>query len=297
MIGGTIAIAGIIALAGIVYILFGWRRSPRAYRAMLALAGVFFVAGGLAGGWLVHALNSAPIVSASTPLPAAAPSVADAPPEPVSVSGPISATLTGIEDGDTIYVHESNGSQATIRLAGIDAPEKAQPYGPEATANLRRLLAGGAVNLICTGEVSYGRQVCKILLPDGEDVCLDQIKAGLAWHYKQYEETQPPAERAEYATAEDAARHAHLRLWSDPHPTAPWDFRHDEQTQLCFDKSDDRIQCTANYAGPVRGNERTHIYVWPECPYSDAIGESNRVEFANAQEAQEAGYRPAHNCP
>jgi endonuclease YncB( thermonuclease family) len=297
MIGGTIVAAATLALAGILYILFGWRRSPRAYRAMLVLAAVFFVAGGLAGGWLVRALNPAAPVSSSSAVPAAAPSLATTAPERVSFSSPIAATLTGVEDGDTVYVRESNGMVATIRLAGIDAPEKAQPYGPQATTNLKRLLAGGSMNLVCTGEESYGRQVCKILLPSGEDVCLDQIKAGLAWHYKQYEETQSPAEQTEYAAAEDAARHAHLGLWADAHPTAPWDFRHGEQTQLCFDKSDDRVQCTANYSGPVRGNEHTHIYEWPGCPYYDLIGDTNRIDFPNAQKAQEAGYRPAHNCP
>ncbi len=297
MTGGIIAIAGIIALAGIVYILLGWRRSPRAYRAMLVLAGVFFVSGGLAGGRFVHALNLGQNAAAAPPIPAGTSSVAAASPEPVPIGRPISATLTGVEDGDTIYVREWNGTLATIRLAGIDAPEKTQPYGPEATANLKRLLAGGSMNLVCTGELSYGRQVCKILLPNGEDVCLDQIKGGLAWHYKQYEDTQTLLEQSEYAAAEDSARHAHLGLWADSHPTAPWDFRHGEQTQLCFDKYDHRVQCTASYSGPVRGNEHTHIYEWPGCPYYDVIGESNRVEFANAQRAQEAGYRPAHNCP
>ncbi len=42
---------------------------------------------------------------------------------------------------------------------------------------------------------------------------LEQLKAGLAWHYKQYEKTQPPAERRRYAEAEDLARLNGVGLW------------------------------------------------------------------------------------
>ncbi|MDE2582495.1 MAG: DUF1669 domain-containing protein [Rhodospirillales bacterium] len=49
-------------------------------------------------------------------------------------------------------------------------------------------------------------------------------------------------------------------------------------------------------AGAVRGNRRSHIYQWPGCPYYDRIAAGNRVAFASAQAAREAGYRPAHNC-
>lgn len=49
--------------------------------------------------------------------------------------------------------------------------------------------------------------------------------------------------------------------------------------------------------GPVRGNRRSMIYQWPGCPYYDAISQTNRVKFPNAQAAQAAGYRPAKNCP
>lgn len=49
--------------------------------------------------------------------------------------------------------------------------------------------------------------------------------------------------------------------------------------------------------GKVTGNRRTHIYHRPGCPGFEMIAAKNRVEFANAQTAEAAGYRPAHNCP
>lgn len=205
------------------------------------------------------------------------------------------ASVVGVTDGDTITVVESNNQQAVIRLGGIDAPEHNQEDGDRSTQNLARLLSGKTVSLNCNAQQSYGRLVCDVFLPSGEDVGLDQVKAGLAWHYKQYEDEQSPTDRSRYAAAEDAAREAHLGLWANPRPVQPWDFRHGTQTKLCFAPGDHRLLC--GYEGPVRGNARSHIFHWPGCPNYDDISPRNRVEFPSREAAQAAGYRPAHNCP
>jgi phosphatidylserine/phosphatidylglycerophosphate/cardiolipin synthase-like enzyme len=49
-------------------------------------------------------------------------------------------------------------------------------------------------------------------------------------------------------------------------------------------------------SGAVVGNRRSMIYQWPGCRYYDQISPRNRVEFPDAQAAEAAGYRPAHNC-
>jgi len=205
------------------------------------------------------------------------------------------AEVKGIADGDTVAVVGNFGQEMLIRLAGIDAPEHAQAYGKESAANLSKLMSGKMVILECGGAESYGRQVCKVLLPNGEDVDLDQVKAGLAWHYKQYQDQQSPTDQKLYAAAEDAARKARLGLWRDPHPVQPQDFRHGTATRLCFTFADKRVLCA--YQGPVRGNRASGIYHWPGCPNYDEIGFQNRVPFANAQAAEVAGYRAARNCP
>ena len=70
----------------------------------------------------------------------------------------------------------------------------------------------------------YGRIVGKVLL-NGRDVCLDQVTAGMAWHYKFYQDDQTPEDRQLYAAAEIAARAGKVGLWIDPNPVPPWDFR------------------------------------------------------------------------
>src|SRR5260370_33906997 len=98
--------------------------------------------------------------------------------------------------------------------------------------------------------------ICKILLSDGEDVCLDMVKAGMAWHYKQYQDEQTAAERVSYAAAECIAMKARVGLWSDPHPVQPQDFRHGTVSPILLDAQGCRIS-SEPVNGPVVGNERS----------------------------------------
>jgi len=48
--------------------------------------------------------------------------------------------------------------------------------------------------------------------------------------------------------------------------------------------------------GPIVGNRRSRIYEWPGCPGYNKISAVNRVQFLDAQAAEQAGYRAARNC-
>src|SRR5713226_3005499 len=102
-----------------------------------------------------------------------------------------SGRVVGVTDGDTITVLDSNKAQHKIRLAGIDAPENNQAFGQRSKQNLSRMVFGKEVTLDCGKEESYGRLVCKVMV-DGDDSCLEQVKAGMAWHYKQFQDEQAP---------------------------------------------------------------------------------------------------------
>jgi endonuclease YncB( thermonuclease family) len=203
--------------------------------------------------------------------------------------------VVGVTDGDTITVLGNANTRYTIRLAGIDAPEHNQAFGQRSKQNLSQLAFGVNVTLDCGKEESYGRLVYKVMV-QGRDACLEQVRDGMAWHYKQFQDEQTAGDRKLYASAEDAAREAHTGLWSDAHPIPPWDFRHGTTSPLLYDGNGRRI--AGGSAGPVVGNRRSHhIYEWPACPYYDAISPKNRVPFASAQAAAQAGYRPARNYP
>jgi endonuclease YncB( thermonuclease family) len=54
---------------------------------------------------------------------------------------------------------------------------------------------------------------------------LEQVRAGLAWHYKKYQKEQTSSDRELYSVAEIEAREAGRGLWRDPAPVPPWEHR------------------------------------------------------------------------
>ena len=133
--------------------------------------------------------------------------------------------VVGVSDGDTVTVLDAANKQWKIRLMGIDAPEKKQAFGQKSKANLSDLVFDKQVTVEYSKKDKYGRTVGKILV-DGVDANLAQVKAGMAWHYKQYQKEQTPVDRSLYSEAEDRARAGHIGLWADSNPTPPWEFRH-----------------------------------------------------------------------
>jgi endonuclease YncB( thermonuclease family) len=141
-----------------------------------------------------------------------------------SASKILQGNVVSVADGDTITVLDAEKTQHKIRLQGIDAPEKAQAFGAKSKQALYEMVHGKTVQVSFEKSDKYGRILGKVLL-DGQDICHQQIKAGLAWHYKKYQNQQPLVDREAYSASETAAKNEKLGLWSDPRPVAPWDFR------------------------------------------------------------------------
>lgn len=136
----------------------------------------------------------------------------------------ISGKVVGVADGDTITVLDDSNTQHKIRLAGIDAPEKKQPFGNVSKQSLSDLVYGKQVSVDYNKQDKYGRTVGKVLI-DGTDVNLEQVKRGLAWFYKKYQNEQTLKDRLDYLHAQEAAEKTKIGLWVDSNPIAPWDFR------------------------------------------------------------------------
>lgn len=132
--------------------------------------------------------------------------------------------VVGVTDGDTVKVLDASNTQWKIRLMGIDAPEKKQAFGARSKANLSDLVYGKTVTVEYSKTDRYGRTVGKILV-NGVDANLEQIKAGMAWHYKKYAKEQLFADREIYARAEEQASAGRSGLWSEAEPVPPWDWR------------------------------------------------------------------------
>jgi endonuclease YncB( thermonuclease family) len=139
-------------------------------------------------------------------------------------SAELKGEVVSIADGDTLTVLDTNKRQYKVRLAGIDAPEKKQPFGDRSRRNLASLLFRSQIAVEWTKRDRYGRLV-GVVRVGGTDAGLQQIRAGMAWHYKTYQREQSRLERAAYADAEVQARQTRAGLWGDSNPQPPWDFR------------------------------------------------------------------------
>ena len=141
--------------------------------------------------------------------------------------------VVGVADGDSVTVLDATKQQHKIRLLGIDAPEKAQPFGQRSKENLSRLVFGKDVRIEWSKRDRYGRIVgqvwtqpiscptCAMTL----DVGHAQITVGLAWWYRKYAGEQSPEDRGAYEFSEQEARAKRVGIWTQPDPVPPWEWR------------------------------------------------------------------------
>jgi micrococcal nuclease len=124
-----------------------------------------------------------------------------------------------IKDGDTMELLSSDYKNVTVRLAGIDCPEKSQAYGQKAKQFSSDLCFGKYVELIGDEHDRYGRTIGTIKLEDGTNVNNELVKNGYAWQYTQYSNSD------ELGRLQQQAKMQRLGLWQDENPTPPWLFR------------------------------------------------------------------------
>jgi endonuclease YncB( thermonuclease family) len=149
----------------------------------------------------------------------------------------LNGKVVAVIDGDTIVVRDDNGKRHDIRVAGIDAPEIRQAYGPRARQHLNEMSFGKRVSVSWYKLDKYRRIIGRVhvMLPENcrgvacthaLDVALAQIEAGLAWHDTEHLTEQPVEAQRRYAHAERQARLQHRGLWAQLRPLPPWQYRH-----------------------------------------------------------------------
>ncbi|MCY2966281.1 MAG: thermonuclease family protein [Planctomycetota bacterium] len=135
----------------------------------------------------------------------------------------ISGEVVSIADGDTVTVLDADKVQHKIRLQGIDAPEKKQPFGTAARKALGDKIHRENVRIVWKEKDKYGRILGEIHLGD-RHINREMVSDGYAWWYEKY----APKDR-ELGQAQAEARKERRGLWRDIEggvkPEAPWDFR------------------------------------------------------------------------
>lgn len=136
----------------------------------------------------------------------------------------LSGQIVGIADGDTLTLLTADKQQVKIRLYGIDAPEKGQPYGKQARAALSALAFGKEGRALPVDRDKYGRVVAWLFIGD-TNVNAELVKQGAAWVYRRYTQDATLLQR------EREARQDRRGLWALPEAqrVPPWVWREERR--------------------------------------------------------------------
>lgn len=132
----------------------------------------------------------------------------------------VTGKVVGIHDGDTLTLLTVDRKQIKVRLAEIDTPEKAQPYGQKSRQALAAMVFGKQVTLDTQATDRYGRTVAKVTMGT-QDVNRELVRQGAAWVYRQY------SKDTSLLLVENDAKAARRGLWSLPEAdiVPPWEWR------------------------------------------------------------------------
>lgn len=113
-------------------------------------------------------------------------------------------------DGDTIEVDLAGGRE-TVRIIGVNAPERGECLADEATGRLRELVAGADIELVAdeSDRDQYGR-LLRYVESDGTDVGAELVRAGLALAREYPPDT---ARSHDYELAQQTAEDADAGMW------------------------------------------------------------------------------------
>ena len=154
--------------------------------------------------------------------------------------------VVGVADGDTLTVLVGS-RQVRVRLWGIDAPERKQPWSSRSRdALVARAMHRDAI-VATRGTDGYGRTLARVAV-DGVDLGEAQVRDGMAWVYRRYAK-----DRAMIAF-EDDARAARRGLWSLPEPEPPWAWRARETRASAVSPPSQRAAPKPSSSGSLPGS-------------------------------------------
>lgn len=121
--------------------------------------------------------------------------------------------VIAVMDGDTVLVLRGE-QRIKVRLANIDAPEKAQPFGSESRDALVKLVLKKQVRVRNEAMDNYGRMVAELSV-GGRSVNEEQVRRGMAWEYSHFHHNK------KYLALQSEAKRARLGLWGQAEPPQP----------------------------------------------------------------------------
>ena len=117
-------------------------------------------------------------------------------------------------DGTTVIVETQSKTQFHVRCPGAVAQNKQQSFGSESQQRLSSLVLGELVTVKASKRDENGNLLGTIWLNE-HDICLEQVKSGLAWLDEDQTNGLTSSARRVYATAESNARNRTIGVWTD----------------------------------------------------------------------------------
>lgn len=125
--------------------------------------------------------------------------------------------VIAVMDGDTVLALRGT-QKVKIRLANIDAPEKAQDFGKASRQALLDMVLKKQVRVNSRAIDDYGRVVAELSV-DGRSVNEEQVRRGMAWQYSYFHSDKI------LLALQSEAQAARRGLWAQASPTPPWEWR------------------------------------------------------------------------
>ena len=148
------------------------------------------------------------------------------------IGSEISVEVDQVVDGDTFVGKTQSGQLVRFRLRQIDAPERDQPFGNQATHKLSQLLLDNHENkdvvVFLWEQDDWGRYVVDCVTREGiytkvVFVQEELVKAGFAWTFGSFGRAD---QKNTLSLAMEKAREEKVGLWRQKDPVEPWRHRY-----------------------------------------------------------------------
>jgi len=209
--------------------------------------------------------------------------------------------ITSVIDGDTLKIKTGTLKTRKVRLIGINAPEKGECYFDESKEALIQITESEIINIEkdISGLDKYNRLLRYIVAinddPEEDNIQVNyyMIRNGFAF----YQSSSPDNRyRDLFITAQRQAKEDNLGLWKD----CDYEEQVSEEAAALREQSTKPTDPDCIIKGNISDAGYGKTYLLPGCDnYNRTIVDTRKGEayFCTEQEALDAGFRKATNCP
>lgn len=125
--------------------------------------------------------------------------------------GSVYGKVQKVIDGDTLDV-QIGGEIERVRIYGINAPERGEPYYKAAKEFTARMTKGKRVKVLTRGRGKYGRLLAFVIV-DNKSVGLELVRNGLARVYSNNFAPDNPRTFKRYKISQIHAMSGNFEIW------------------------------------------------------------------------------------